>query len=85
MFFEETLPEKNQKNHLEAWIEPSQRSNMGCFALYLTKIFHKNYLQEKDNFRFTRTIQKQSSEAVLTNFVIFSGKHLCWSLLLIKT
>ena len=29
-------------------------------------------------------LQKQPQKAVLKNFAIFTGKHLCWRLLLIK-
>ena len=45
----------------------------------MTIVEIRNSLKRKRNI-----VQKQPSADVLKNFAIFTGKHLCWSLFLIK-
>ena len=74
--------------YLPGWLEPAKEEIIRlclCHISYLHQLLKLYMSQTKISMNSRSSHQRCSIEkAVLRNFSIFSGKHLCWSLFLIQ-
>ena len=81
--------ESHMYEYLPGWPEPTEKEIIRL-CLCHTSYLHKSlklyiYIKQKNSLNSRSSHQRCSIEkAVLKNFSIFTGKHLCWSFFFLK-
>ena len=80
--------ESQMYEYLQGWPEPTEEEIIRlclCHTSYLHKFWKLHISKQKKSLHSRTSHQRCSIEkAVLKNFSIFTGKHLCWSFFLIQ-